>query len=507
MRSFTYKTVPTGFLSATRGLESVFEFNGLVINDRRSVDRYKLSSITGLDDAEVRDAREANADYDGETAFSALYGGRTITMTGEIQAGNLDYLRYMQHQLKAAFDDVSVERELLIRWYDWYDNFSADTIAIWKQDYTSLVNVGSEGVSLGTSGRQLIPSTTQFQFIAVARKYESYQNTLKFHTGTNVSATIWLFGKWTSSANHMELRLTATGFNIYQYSPSDSGTNPFTTVTYSLLPNTDYWLRMRQDGIYLHAQLFTSDPDSILGATPVAESPVGQIAHNEMGVGSIGGNGFGAQIANASGWYFDALDVRALSPGDMVINCKKVAKVEGTEGWNGLVYRLPFMITLRASSPLKQSRVETTMPIFGQQTQLTLSTLTFPAGGTGIPFDSSGTIYFGGTVGTAKNLGFAPAYPTVRFIGPLLNPAVANMTNGTRVAVSGSIAANEFVDIYSDNRIVLDKNGNNRYGLLDITNTWLRLDPGDNQIMGATDEISGGLIPGSVRVSWRSGYR
>ena len=345
------------------------------------MDRYRLSAITGLDDADVRDTREPNPDYDGETPFGSLYGGRTITLTGEVQAGNLDYLRYMQHHLKIAFDDLSVERELLIRWHDWYDDFFADTTAGWMKDYVSLANVGSEGVAIDSSGR-LTCGTTQFKFVALARQYENYQTTLKFHTGSTVSGvSIWLFGKWVSNTEHMLMEVTSTALNIYQHSPSSAGVLRVPTVPFGLAPDTDYWVRMRQDGIFLHAQVFTEDPDHPAGVFPVTETLVGVTDHGEMGVGAVGRNGFGAQIGTPVGWYFDSLDIRSLSPGDMMIRCKKIAKMEGAEGWTGLNYKLPFMLTLRASSPLKQSRQETTLPMFGQAAQVKTTTLTFPANG------------------------------------------------------------------------------------------------------------------------------
>jgi hypothetical protein len=89
------------------GLESEFTYNGLKLNERSATatnyTRYKITDIGGFDDADVRDAREANPARDGELALPAYYGGRTITFTGKILANNVAQLRQMQHNLRNAF--------------------------------------------------------------------------------------------------------------------------------------------------------------------------------------------------------------------------------------------------------------------------------------------------------------------------------------------------------------------------------------------------------------------
>ena len=481
MRVNQHGVIVPGHQSSTHGLEALFEYNGLVLNDRRQIDRYKLTGITGLDDADVRDTREPNPDYEGETAFGSLYGGRTITLTGEIQAGNLWYLRYMYQNLKAAFDDVSVERDLLIRWYDWYDGFLADSITSVKQDYLSVVNVGSEGISLSSDG--IIPGSAAFKLIAIARQYDDYQNTLRFHTGSNVAnSTIWLFGKWQNQANHMELRFetASSHFNIYQYSTGASGTTTLADVDYTLLPDTDYWLRLEQQGAAMRAALYVADPK--IGVAPVAQSAIGS---SSLGSGIVGGCGFGAQISSPAGWSFDSLDVRALNPGDMVVRCKKIAKGEGTEGWDGYRFKLPFMITLRASSSLKLSRQEQTLPAFERPISISSGINRFPASGEGLAFP----IIFGVPLGIARNLGFAPSYTRLLLTGPLQDPSVINNTNGTRVQIGGLINEGESVVVDSIKRTVTDHLGKNRYDLLGVENSWLRLDPGDNQISSGAETI------------------
>jgi len=98
----------------TLGLEAEIRYNGLVLNQRAATvgtgPRYRIIDIGGLDDADVRDAREVNPMRDGELALPAYYGGRTITLTGRILARNVAELRTMQTNLKRAFAELQETR-------------------------------------------------------------------------------------------------------------------------------------------------------------------------------------------------------------------------------------------------------------------------------------------------------------------------------------------------------------------------------------------------------------
>ena len=85
------------------GIENIIEYNGFQINVPGRQDRVFVNSIDGLADADVRDTREPNPGYDGETAFESYYGGRTIVISGTIKAGTLNKLRDMQEGLKSIF--------------------------------------------------------------------------------------------------------------------------------------------------------------------------------------------------------------------------------------------------------------------------------------------------------------------------------------------------------------------------------------------------------------------
>lgn len=86
-----------------RGIEATFSFNNLMFNDLSVVDKYRVLSIDGLDDPDVRDAREDDPSADGETVQDMHYGGRTLAFNGRLESYNLFKLRDMQQAIRTAF--------------------------------------------------------------------------------------------------------------------------------------------------------------------------------------------------------------------------------------------------------------------------------------------------------------------------------------------------------------------------------------------------------------------
>lgn len=106
-------------LAVPAGLEATYEYNGLILNNLGNIDKYRILDIDGLSDADVRDARDQNPGFHGETPFESFYGGRTITITGRIEAYSLNKLRDMQEALRTAFNTLT-EKTLLIHTNDWH---------------------------------------------------------------------------------------------------------------------------------------------------------------------------------------------------------------------------------------------------------------------------------------------------------------------------------------------------------------------------------------------------
>lgn len=111
------------------GLETMFEYNGMIFNKLDQIDKIRITKIDGLSDSDVRDNRENNPSADGETALDAFYGGRTIVFTGRIEAYRLEKLRDMQMAFRQAFSDVGHEYPLIFHAY----GFIPDGKGGWKR--------------------------------------------------------------------------------------------------------------------------------------------------------------------------------------------------------------------------------------------------------------------------------------------------------------------------------------------------------------------------------------
>jgi len=493
MRATDFKTIADTALIAPRGLECVFEYKGLTLNDRRWPDHYRLTRVTGLDDSDVRDSREPNPDADGETPFGSRYGGRTIGLTGYVQAGNLNYMRHMWAQLKAAVDDLT-EDDLLLRWMDWRDDFEGGSSAAVMQDY--VVDLGS---GLAVSNGQIVPSSTGLKTLYMPyRTYVDGWAEVKFTTGASVTtheSMIRLRRKTDTDYLAIGARNTSTQFGIFTVIGGTLAAK--TTVSQALSTATTYWIRAKVEGNVVTAELWNTDP--ALGGTALqtVTHTLTSTDITALGTGITGNMGLRINPGGTD-WRYEYVDFRGMNVGDfMVPDCQKFAKVEGDESFDGLYYRKAFMISLRSSSAVLLSRMPTSI-----SGAVATAALTFPGGGTGIPFPGSGGLVFGVTLGTAKNLGYSRTHANVLLTGPLTNPAVINLTNGRRVVISGSLLTGESLTIDSRLRTVVDGLGNNRYDLTGPENDWLLLEKGDNVIATGADAIGG-----NATVSWRHAGR
>lgn len=96
-----------------RGVESLLNYDGFLLNNRKLLDTYLVTTIDGLADPDVRDSRDVNPGRHGETYFNAYYGGRTVVLTGKIRANTIHKLRDMQQALRQAFNNLDGERPLI----------------------------------------------------------------------------------------------------------------------------------------------------------------------------------------------------------------------------------------------------------------------------------------------------------------------------------------------------------------------------------------------------------
>lgn len=100
---------------AIRGIDARWQYNKLLINVIEWYDTFLLKSIDGLGDGDIRDEREQNPGYHGETPVDpSLYGGRTLVFNGKIITRRLSKLREMNRALTQAFSTLT-EEPLIMR--------------------------------------------------------------------------------------------------------------------------------------------------------------------------------------------------------------------------------------------------------------------------------------------------------------------------------------------------------------------------------------------------------
>lgn len=495
MPKFRQGTHQPAFCSAYRGLETIIQYNDLLLNDRRYADRYLVTEITGLDDADVRDSREDNPESDGENAYNSFYSGRTVTIKGEIQAGSIDRLRQMQFDLKQAFNTLE-ESELDFIFGDWVEHFDVSGWTVnWNVSGANLAIVDGELVSTTTSARtcRLTEKTVFGPDVEVTQKI-----------GVGSAVTTWshrLIIKGIDDNNYLYAQMANGGALSIGKNVAGTPTtlDSVTTTTASIL--LDYWLSVKIVGNIVTAEWWDEEP-SFDGV------PIGTVSH-ELAGGNI--STYGAAVSGQVGfylisgssngtWTYDDFNAKQLTNSDSQLLARKVGKVDIPEIQAGKNARRSFMITLRASDPTLRSR-----GLLVTEVDSAESALTFDAGGAGLTFPSDGSgLIFGTTSLTVTNNGNYFSYPIVRFYGEMVDPALVNLNTGERISIETTIADGDYLEVDVFNRTIKDAGGTNRYGYLSNDHNWMKLSPGDTPLGLGIDSFSGSFS--RVVVFWRHSW-
>lgn len=136
------------------GLEGIWEYNGLRINDLSALERLRVTDIGGLqDDPDLRETREPNADRAGEHAGIQQDGGRTLALSGVVEAGSIPSVRRLWRRARSAFD--ATERDLVIRvpqevknYYNSIESVPISTTVALQGWSGSITGTGSSSLSL-----------------------------------------------------------------------------------------------------------------------------------------------------------------------------------------------------------------------------------------------------------------------------------------------------------------------------------------------------------------------
>jgi hypothetical protein len=174
------------------GLEAVYEYRGLLMNVQKNVDYYRLTSIDGFMDADIRDTRDVNTSADGETPFNSFYGGRTITISGTIITGSVPKIRAMQYALRAAFADITTEYPLHVR----TGNFVYDHI-IYCKKIGSIAGVEQQQNQNASRDFQLSLRASNPRFLSY------YQNFIEWYLPTPPPTSLEQIGTASNRGNYL----------------------------------------------------------------------------------------------------------------------------------------------------------------------------------------------------------------------------------------------------------------------------------------------------------------
>ena len=105
--------------------------------------------------------------------------------------------------------------------------------------------------------------------------------------------------------------------------------------------------------------------------------------------------------------------------------------------------------------------------------------------------------------GIITNNGWTATYPTIAIQGPIRNPIVGNFTTGQFIALSGTYASTDVINIDLDQKLIT-LNGASARNLLTGNSQWFAADPGVSEFyLSGTNTVSGQT---AATVSYRSAY-
>jgi hypothetical protein len=450
--------------SISPGVDSIIEFNNLMMNIRNNADAYIVNEVNGLEDADLRDDREVNPQAHGETYFDAFYGGRTITISGYIRAYTLNKLRDMQQALKQALADLSSEMPLIFHGYgdptadvqifcrkgaplqmtevqtdhnyfrrpfmitlrasnprflgmvDQYESADFSIIETfspsWEDNYdlpagsTGFIAVANELTFTATGTRRFIRKVDTG--VVVDNDTEAV---LQYHTDDTANADIHVIHKYLDDSNYLMAGVNAAG--SLRISKRDAAVDTTLASTADLPRATgNYWVRSRIDSNTVIVEHFDQDPRINLLATPIST-----LSHTLSGANAIK---FGVGVLGRVGWQ--------AAPGTTNATMSDVS-----------------LGTYNASAASSLDVI---------------------------------------------NLGNFSAQPVIGFTNAMNSPSIINTENGQQASLETVLVAGERRVLDIAQWTLKDGDGANKFNELGITSDWLELSPGENQIKFTATQMS-----------------
>lgn len=486
---YAYQTAPWD-TPLSFGAQAFIEYNGYIINDRYQSDRIRIFTITGLDDADVTDAREDIPGDHGEVAYDAFYRGRTFVMTGRIEAGSLGSLKRMERDVKAAFAPL-VESPMKFRWFDVTDTFD-DPQTI--QNYTwvqSPFQTGAQpGMVSGGVFRWNAGSTGTFLRTSEKRLWGDVEVTVRLVVGSVGDNTeFYVTPACTSGGNIVFCGLGSSGSTVLTVNVGIGGLGQDST-SISIPPLTQgqsVWLRGKKEGDLITSELWLRPPTT--NALPDYSTSLwlGGSDADMFGDQVLTNTGFGCINAVSHNWAIDDFKVRSLYPGDVVFNARKMPNGLSIKDSQDSLNRFNrnIQITMRASQSFADSATQL------RSSPFTPSSLVTPTLGFGFPLRfplSFRTLVSGPTVPantfvTVFNRGQVWTRPIIYIYGATGPFEIINLQNNLQINWNGNLTDGDYLVFDCKKRTLVNSNGINMMKFFSSSSRiWMQLEPGPNDM-------------------------
>jgi hypothetical protein len=485
---------------------AVVRFNGFTFNDRLTVREVaRLTAIDGLMDAEIKDSRGDNPSDDGDVAYEAHPGPRTVTLTGSMEAGNLQAIVKMKTALGAATNDLA-EHPLVFSRYDVLDTVSSE-------EFTRYWLGLQTPNDLAISGGKLIKAVQDASSANAYRKVQQYSDGRATIRLSAPSATVTSANVTLSLMSRLQPPTPTTGdyagaYLIFAVGSSTGtmgiaygdGTTTTSTngPTFSWSNSQTLWLRLTTMDNDLTAELFASDPFGNLAATPLATQTLNIPAganRTATGAGVMGYYGamFAGNSPQAASVGVDDFRIEGYRPCDVMFQlARKGQSLGGTEQQAGYAVKRPFQVSFRCSDPRLVS-----VPEYSSSVTVTATNVlgrvfdrTFDVAYSSY-LDAAGAPVAAAQLLSADNRGNYKSLPRIRMYGYLRNPSLFNQLTGKTLRLVGEIPDNDYVDIDFSRRTAVDSQGNNRLAIIDPSSDVFTVAAGVNVIQVGADAFGG----------------
>jgi hypothetical protein len=491
------------------GPHSRMSRNGIVFNDRSVLECYWVEDWQGFEAPDLIVGAQPNAEEDGELPDLGFYGGRTMSLSGWIQAGSYPRLIDMERALLDSLTDL----------------FELPALIYVPMSYTGVVNLAitpsfeygvgdwtlsNSGTVIDTTGLTIDTLSGQSAVWAASGTYSYRLKLTKDATGTSrswfllgcnvtVPATVQVKGIPVAAGSTVQIAAQVrvvdvwgaagvqVGIRWYKADGTPSTVTPASVGTAVLTNATGITQATASavapsDAAYAVPQIISSAGNTTSSDTCDIYVDAVQVINN---AGQIPAYADGNQPfwewtgtpGNSSSRQF----VNYIAYPQVSISCRPVDKPlidkKIQEGDRHGVFKRAFTIALRAStdpsfraSLLKTvSLIPQTPAIFGRAYSRSYD-LAYT-----IPIDPSYNPTYHPDSALAHTDGSYDARPVVRFTGGMRDIVLTNQANGHVIRINGTIAGGDYIEIDTIAGTVKDSQGNDKTSMFDTTSDWMKL--------------------------------